>query len=103
MPGTIADIAVADGRFTTLAAAPEAAGLVETLKGEGPFTVSAPTNEAFARLPEGTVEALPADIPALTDLLLYHGSKLPMWSVWRVLRRFLDSRSGLRPGAVRCS
>jgi len=68
----IVDIAVEDGRFTTLVAAVQAADLVETLKGEGPFTVFAPTDEAFAALPEGTVEALLADIPALTDILLYH-------------------------------
>ncbi len=49
-----------------------AADLVDTLKGEGPFTVFAPTDEAFAALPEGTVEGLLADIPALTDILLYH-------------------------------
>lgn len=69
---TIVDVAVADGRFTTLAAALEAAGLVETLKGEGPFTVFAPTDDAFAKLPEGTVEALLADIPQLTEILTYH-------------------------------
>lgn len=69
---TIVDIAVADGRFTTLVAAVEAAGLVETLSGEGPFTVFAPTDDAFAALPEGTVEGLLEDIPALTDILLYH-------------------------------
>jgi uncharacterized surface protein with fasciclin (FAS1) repeats len=68
----IVDTAVADGRFTTLVAAVTAAGLVDTLKGEGPFTVFAPTDEAFAALPEGTVEALLADIPTLTDILLYH-------------------------------
>jgi transforming growth factor-beta-induced protein len=68
----IVEIALADGRFTTLAAALGAAGLVETLEGEGPFTVFAPTDEAFAALPAGTVEALLADIPALTDILLYH-------------------------------
>jgi transforming growth factor-beta-induced protein len=68
----IVDIAVEDGRFTTLVAAVEAAGLVDTLKSEGPFTVFAPTDEAFAALPEGTVEALLADIPTLTDILLYH-------------------------------
>jgi uncharacterized surface protein with fasciclin (FAS1) repeats len=55
-----------------LVAAVEAAGLVDTLKSEGPFTVFAPTDEAFAALPEGTVEALLADIPTLTDILLYH-------------------------------
>ena len=72
MPKTIVDIAVADGRFTTLVAAVQAAGLVETLSGEGPFTVFAPTDDAFAKLPAGTVEGLLADIPALTDILLYH-------------------------------
>ena len=71
-PKDIVEVAVADGRFTTLAAALEAAGLVETLKGEGPFTVFAPTDEAFAKLPAGTVEALLKDIPALTNILLYH-------------------------------
>jgi transforming growth factor-beta-induced protein len=68
----IVDTAIADGRFTTLVAAVEAAGLVDALKAEGPFTVFAPTDDAFAALPEGTVEALLADIPALTDILLYH-------------------------------
>ncbi len=71
-PQTIVDIAVADGRFTTLVAALQAAELVETLQGDGPFTVFAPIDDAFAKLPEGTVEALLADIPALTDILLYH-------------------------------
>jgi len=70
--GSIVDIAVADGRFQTLVAAVQAAGLAETLSGEGPFTVFAPTDDAFAKLPEGTVEALLADIPTLTDILLYH-------------------------------
>ncbi|MBG0788004.1 MAG: fasciclin domain-containing protein [Anaerolineaceae bacterium] len=70
--GSIVDIAVADGRFTTLAAALDAAGLVETLSNDGRFTVFAPTDDAFAKLPEGTVEALLQDIPALTDILLYH-------------------------------
>jgi uncharacterized surface protein with fasciclin (FAS1) repeats len=68
----IVDIAVEDGRFTTLVAAVQAAGLVDALKGEGPLTVFAPTDDAFAALPEGTVEALLADIPALTNILLYH-------------------------------
>ena len=70
--GSIVDIAVADGRFTTLVTALQAAELVETLSGEGPFTVFAPTDDAFNKLPEGTIEALLADIPALTDILLYH-------------------------------
>ena len=71
-PQTIVDIAAADGRFTTLVAAVEAAGLVDTLKGDGPFTVFAPTDDAFAKLPAGTVDALLRDIPALTSILLYH-------------------------------
>lgn len=69
---TVAEIAADDGRFTTLVAALDAAGLVETLNGEGPFTVFAPTDDAFAKLPEGTVEALLGDIPTLTEILLYH-------------------------------
>ncbi|MFV2053803.1 fasciclin domain-containing protein [Aliiroseovarius sp. YM-037] len=68
----IVDTAVEAGTFTTLVAAVEAAGLVETLKGEGPFTVFAPTDEAFAALPEGTVEGLLADTEALTAVLTYH-------------------------------
>ena len=61
----IVDTAVANGSFTTLVAAVTEAGLVDTLKGEGPFTVFAPTDDAFAALPEGTVESLLADPTAL--------------------------------------
>jgi uncharacterized surface protein with fasciclin (FAS1) repeats len=70
----IVDTAVAAGQFGTLAAALEAAGLVETLKGDGPFTVFAPTDEAFAKLPAGTVESLlePANREQLTAILTYH-------------------------------
>jgi uncharacterized surface protein with fasciclin (FAS1) repeats len=68
----IVDVAVAAGDFTTLAAALEAADLVSVLKGEGPFTVFAPTDAAFAKLPEGTVEGLLADKEALTQVLTYH-------------------------------
>jgi uncharacterized surface protein with fasciclin (FAS1) repeats len=68
----IIDTAVAAGSFKTLAAAVTAAGLVPTLKGTGPFTVFAPTDEAFANLPAGTVEALLADLPKLTAILTYH-------------------------------
>lgn len=68
----IVDTAVAAGSFKTLAAAVTAAGLVPTLKGAGPFTVFAPTDDAFAKLPKGTVEALLADIPKLTAILTYH-------------------------------
>lgn len=69
---SIADIAAADGRFDTLVAALGAADLAGVLDGEGSFTVFAPTDAAFAALPEGTVEALLNNIPALTDILLYH-------------------------------
>ena len=68
----IVDTAVAAGTFKTLAAAVTAAGLVDTLKGAGPFTVFAPSDDAFAKLPAGTVEALLADIPKLTAILTYH-------------------------------
>ena len=60
------------GDFNTLLAAAKAAGLVETLQSDGPFTVFAPTDEAFAKLPEGTVESLLADPDALREILLYH-------------------------------
>jgi transforming growth factor-beta-induced protein len=70
----IVETAVADGRFKTLAAALGAAGLVDTLKGAGPFTVFAPTDDAFAKLPAGTIEELlkPEAKQKLTDILLYH-------------------------------
>lgn len=68
----IVDTAVAAGSFNTLATALEAAGLVDTLKGPGPFTVFAPTDAAFAKLPEGTVDALLKDKPKLTAILTYH-------------------------------
>jgi uncharacterized surface protein with fasciclin (FAS1) repeats len=68
----IVDTAVEAGSFTTLATALQAAGLVDTLKGEGPFTVFAPTDEAFAKLPAGTLEALLADPAKLQAVLTYH-------------------------------
>ena len=70
----IVEIASGDDRFSTLVAAVSAAGLVETLQGEGPFTVYAPLNDAFAALPEGTVETLlkPENKGQLTNVLLYH-------------------------------
>jgi uncharacterized surface protein with fasciclin (FAS1) repeats len=68
----IIDTAVAAGSFKTLAAALTAANLVDTLKGAGPFTVFAPTDDAFAKLPVGTVDALLKDIPKLTAILTYH-------------------------------
>ena len=69
---TIVDIAVEDGRFGTLVTALQAAGLVDTLSGEGPFTVFAPTDDAFAALPDGVVAGLLEDVPALTEVLTYH-------------------------------
>lgn len=70
----IVDTAVGAGQFNTLAAALEAADLIGTLKGDGPFTVFAPTDEAFAKLPEGTVENLlkPENRDQLTAILTYH-------------------------------
>ena len=68
----LVEVAAGAGNFSTLLAAAEAADLVGLLKGEGPFTVFAPTDEAFAALPEGTVEALLADPEALANILAYH-------------------------------
>jgi len=73
-PATVVDVAVSNGSFTTLVAALKAAGLVETLQGKGPFTVFAPTDAAFAKLPAGTVESLlePANREKLIAVLTYH-------------------------------
>ena len=71
-PKDIVNTAVAAGSFTTLVAAVQAAGLVDALKGDGPFTVFAPTDEAFAALPKETLDALLADPEALAQILTYH-------------------------------
>lgn len=71
-PKDIVGVAVEAGQFRTLVAAVQAAGLVEVLQGEGPFTVFAPTDAAFAKLPAGTVEGLLADPAALRAVLTYH-------------------------------
>ena len=68
----IVDTAVAAGKFNTLATALKAAGLVETLKGPGPFTVFAPTDEAFAKIPKADLDALLKDKAKLTAVLTYH-------------------------------
>jgi uncharacterized surface protein with fasciclin (FAS1) repeats len=68
----IVDIAVSAGSFKTLVTAVQAAGLVDTLKSPGPFTVFAPTDEAFAKLPPGTIQTLVQNIPQLTRILTYH-------------------------------
>lgn len=71
MPNII-ETAVANGSFKTLVTAVKAAGLVETLSGRGPFTVFAPNDDAFAKLPKETVAALLKDVPKLKQLLTYH-------------------------------
>jgi len=68
----IVDLAAGDARFSTLVTAVKAAGLVDTLKGKGPFTVFAPTNEAFAKIPKADLDALLADKKKLTAVLTYH-------------------------------
>jgi uncharacterized surface protein with fasciclin (FAS1) repeats len=68
----IVDIAVGAGVFKTLVTAVQAAGLVETLKSPGPFTVFAPNDDAFAKLPPGTIQTLVQNIPQLTRILTYH-------------------------------
>ncbi|MBA6251107.1 MULTISPECIES: fasciclin domain-containing protein [unclassified Colwellia] len=74
MKKDIVDVAAANGSFNTLVAAVKAGGLVDTLKGKGPFTVFAPTDEAFAKLPAGTVEMLlkPENKDKLVSILTYH-------------------------------
>jgi uncharacterized surface protein with fasciclin (FAS1) repeats len=69
---TIVEIAAGANQFKTLVKAVTAAGLVDTLQGSGPFTVFAPTDEAFAKLPPGTVESLLKDLPKLKSILTYH-------------------------------
>lgn len=79
--GNIVDTAVAAGQFTTLTSALESAGLVETLQGDGPFTVFAPTDDAFAALPDGTVDELMADPTGdLAEILQYHVIADEVWA-----------------------
>lgn len=91
---TIVDVAVEAGNFTTLVAALKAAGLVETLQGPGPFTVFAPTDAAFAKLPAGTVEALLADRETLTSILTYHVVS------GKVMAGDIVKANGAKPGTV---
>ena len=97
LPMDIVDTAVADGRFTTLAAALTEAGLIDTLKGAGPFTVFAPTDDAFAKLPEGTVETLlkPENKQALTDILTYHVTADELMAADVVKETLLDTVNGI--------
>mgnify|MGYP005832201151 CR=1 FL=1 len=77
---TIVEVAASNDDFSTLVTAIQAAGLEETLSGEGPYTVFAPTNAAFEKLPAGTLESLLADKEALTKVLTYH---VVSGNVWR--------------------
>ena len=73
----IVETAVASDQFKTLVAAVKAAGLVDTLNGDGPFTVFAPTDDAFAKLPKGTVEGLLKDLPKLKSVLMLRHMATP--------------------------
>jgi transforming growth factor-beta-induced protein len=90
----LADVLVLDGRFTTLLAAVQAAGLGEALTTGGPFTVFAPTDDAFAKLPAGTVESLIANPDALRNILLYHVLGEPKRAVELVARRSAETLQG---------
>jgi|SRR5687768_3526559 len=101
-PVDIVDTAIGAGQFKTLAAALEAAGLVDALKGNGPFTVFAPTDEAFAKLPAGTVESLlkPENKEKLKAILLYHvvSGKVPASKVLKLNGRSVTTLQG---GAIK--
>ena len=92
--GDIVEVATAAGSFSTLLAAATAAGLVDVLKGEGPFTVFAPTDAAFAKLPAGTVEGLLANPEALRAVLTYH--VVP----GRIMAADIVGAGGARPATV---
>ena len=103
-PEDIVDMAVSGGQFTTLAAALDAAGLVETLKSEGPFTVFAPTDAAFAKLPEGTIENLlqPENRDQLIAILTYHVLPGAVTAADVVITRPGHDGSRRRPADHRC-
>lgn len=102
----IIETAIADGSFKTLVTAVKAAGLVETLSGAGPFTVFAPNDEAFAKLPKGTLEGLLKDVPKLKQLLTYHvvagkvtgaqAAKQPSTKTMEGQNLTLDAKSGVK-------
>ncbi len=96
-PTTITSVVVANPDFDTLEAAVIAAGLADTLAGPGPFTVFAPTDEAFAALPEGTIEAVLADTDLLTAILTYH---VVSGAVDAATVVTLDSATTLQGGAI---
>jgi uncharacterized surface protein with fasciclin (FAS1) repeats len=97
-PADIVETAVGAGQFKTLAAALEAAGLIDALKGAGPFTVFAPTDEAFAKLPAGTVETLlkPENKEKLKSILLYHvvSGNVPASEVLKLNGRSVETLQG---------
>ena len=90
----IVDAAVASGNFNTLVAAVKAAGLVDTLKGPGPFTVFAPTDEAFGKLPAGTVDSLLKDIPKLKNILMFHVAEGKMLAADLDKHEYLQALNG---------
>ncbi|MGD6808337.1 MAG: fasciclin domain-containing protein [Candidatus Bathyarchaeia archaeon] len=90
----IVDAAVSSGNFNTLVKAVQAAGLVDTLKGSGPFTVFAPTDEAFAKLPAGTIDALLKDIPKLKNILLFHVAEGKMTAADLDKHEYLQALNG---------
>lgn len=106
----IVDTAVSAGSFKTLVTAVQAAGLVETLKGEGPFTVFAPTDEAFAKLPAGTLDGLLKDKAKLQAVLTYHVvpgrvmaadvTKLSSAKTVQGQSLSIDTREGVKVGAA---
>ena len=105
--GTIVDVAVSNPAFTTLVAALTAADLVATLQGPGPFTVFAPTNDAFAKVPSPVLNLLLSDPTALTDVLLYHvtGSRQDLRYAFatRDLKTVRARRFTSSANATRCS
>ncbi len=90
----IVDTAVSSGKFNTLVTAVKAAGLVDTLKGPGPFTVFAPTDEAFAKLPAGTIDSLLKDIPKLKNILMYHVTEGKMMAADLDKHEYLQALNG---------
>ena len=99
----IVETAVAAGKFDTLTALLKQAGLVETLKGKGPFTVFAPTDEAFAKVPKATLDALAQDEAKLRSVLLYHVAKGRLTARKVVKRKSIKTLNGQRLHVkVRC-
>jgi len=90
----IVDTAIAAGNFNTLVAAVKAAGLVDALKAPGPFTVFAPTDEAFNKLPAGTVDSLLKDIPKLKNILLFHVTEGKMMATDLDKHEYLKALNG---------